>query len=439
MEASALRCIPRDVSVLEDSEELIQSAIWARQKEAFGWSARAFELSPADSGDEKDARAHTPVYILVLIRSLPGGLGLAYIPFAPDLKQISALRHSLENRNMQLSPAVLLEYVGKAVQKQVPSLFCVRFDLNWSLNPGFPGTLAGRSLAPKTSVRASSEVSSDSSSGASSESSSNVEAALTFTRPDGWSYPEIPWENTGLEQSVLKKSLADIQPPDTVILTIGNSPDTAGTGSRKDHDPGEQELLATMKSKTRYNIRLAGKKHVEIRRIEREDFSVPGDLKKWYELYRITEERNRIGVHGYEYYAGLFRRTRDEQCILYLAEHEGDLLAGIIVSRKGNLARYLYGASSNVKRNLMPAYALQWRAIRDMRSAGCRFYDFFGIPPYGEKGHPMFGLYQFKTGFGGEAVHTPGSWDLPVRPVLYRLYRWAEFLRMYYLRVLRKR
>ncbi|WP_053335627.1 peptidoglycan bridge formation glycyltransferase FemA/FemB family protein [Salinispira pacifica] len=306
MEENPVRCIPRDVSVLEDNEELIQSGIWARQKEAFGWSARAFEVSPADSGDEKNARAHAPVYILVLIRSLPAGLKLAYIPYAPDLNHITTLQQSLEDRNIHSSPADLLESIGQAVRRHIPSLFCVRFDLNWGVNPGFPGFLAGRSLTP------------DSSSDASSASVSSAEQAPVFSRPAQWDYPEISWLNTGLDNSALKKSLADIQPPDTVILPIGTEAGTSAPlaentqpnkeqGTQPDtrsDEQGEQELLSGMKSKTRYNIRLAGKKGVIIRRVDRSDYSVPAELEKWYELYRITEERNRIGVHGCDYYAG---------------------------------------------------------------------------------------------------------------------------------------
>jgi lipid II:glycine glycyltransferase (peptidoglycan interpeptide bridge formation enzyme) len=83
------------------------------------------------------------------------------------------------------------------------------------------------------------------------------------------------------------------------------------------------------------------------------------------------------------------------------------------VVRHGRQGWYLYGASSNVKRNLMPSYALQWAAMRDLRVEGCLSYDLFGIPPYAEAGHPMFGLYQFKTGFGGRIVHTPGGLGPP--------------------------
>jgi lipid II:glycine glycyltransferase (peptidoglycan interpeptide bridge formation enzyme) len=96
---------------------------------------------------------------------------------------------------------------------------------------------------------------------------------------------------------------------------------------------------------------------------------------------------------------------------------------------RGKEATYLYGASSNIKRNLMAPYALQWKAIQDAQSSGCIVYDLFGIPPNEDPDHPMAGLYRFKTGFGGSIIHRPGSWDYPCKPLLYTLFKRAEHLR----------
>jgi len=124
---------------------------------------------------------------------------------------------------------------------------------------------------------------------------------------------------------------------------------------------------------------------------------------------------------------------------LITATHEGDLLAGIIVAFYGGRATYLYGASSNEKRNLMPAYALQWEAIKQAKDLGCREYDFFGIPPTHDKSHPMHGLFQFKTGFGGEIHHYYGAWDFPYGKLFYGFYRLVERLRLWYYKGFRKR
>jgi lipid II:glycine glycyltransferase (peptidoglycan interpeptide bridge formation enzyme) len=249
---------------------------------------------------------------------------------------------------------------------------------------------------------------------------------------------DLPWGTEGLgnppnslealERSRgLHKAPMDIQPPSTVIL------DLAG---------GEEQLLAAMKSKTRYNIRLAAKKGVEISTIPADQLEPA--LSEWYSLYRETARRDRITLHNEDYYKRLFTLagsygTGAPQLFLLTARHEGELLAGIIVALKGEGAWYLYGASSDRKRNLMPSYGLQWSAIQLAREQGCRFYDLFGIPPSDDPQHPMHGLLRFKTGFGGRVVNRPGCYDVALRPLLYRLYRGAERLRGAYYRRWRKR
>jgi lipid II:glycine glycyltransferase (peptidoglycan interpeptide bridge formation enzyme) len=213
---------------------------------------------------------------------------------------------------------------------------------------------------------------------------------------------------------------ADVQPPDTVLLDLSLS---------------EPELLGGMKPKWRYNIKLAEKKGVSVIRADEEG------LETFYALYRETAQRDGIAIHSADYYRTLFSHYREYHAggrdtpgltpepRLYLAEHEGEALAGIITLFRGDEAMYLYGASADHKRNLMAPYALQWRAVRDARAAGCRSYDLFGIPPREDPAHPMAGLYRFKTGFGGRIVHRPGSWDYTYRPLPAGLFRTAEGLR----------
>lgn len=215
----------------------------------------------------------------------------------------------------------------------------------------------------------------------------------------------------------LVKSGADIQPPDTVLLDISQS---------------EESIQAAMKPKTRYNIRLAYKKGVEVRECGAEG------LPLWYDLYLETARRDRIAIHGRAYYEALFAVERAGGVHLLMAYAEGKPCAGIIVLLYGEKATYLYGASANEYRNYMPAYALQWEAILTAKRYGCRRYDLYGIPPSDDPSHPMHGLYRFKTGFGGSILRYAGCWDYPVRPVLYRLYRCAETLRMTYYRKLKK-
>ena len=219
-----------------------------------------------------------------------------------------------------------------------------------------------------------------------------------------------PWHTAGAygPPHPFIRSSADIQAPDTVLIDLSQS---------------MESIMAQMKPKWRYNARLALKKGVTIRRCGAEEIDV------FYELLKETACRDGIAIHGIEYYRTLLEEGHSPLLALYLAEHEGDLLAGIVTLFRGREAVYLYGASSDKKRSLMAPYALQIKAMEDAKEAGCEEYDLFGIPPNEDPSHPMAGLYRFKTGFGGRIIHRPGSWDYPCRPLLYRLFRSAEALR----------
>lgn len=226
------------------------------------------------------------------------------------------------------------------------------------------------------------------------------------------------------------KSVVDVQPPHTVILELAGGP---------------EQLLARMKSKTRYNVRLADRRGVTTQVWSATD--VPADtLDGWYDLHRVTAQRHRISAHSRDYFRALFelagssdRGSGGAPAALYLivAELAGELLAGVVVSVCGRQARYLYGASSDRHRDVMPNYALQWAAIRLAREAGCGTYDLYGIPSSADPSHPWHGLYRLKTGFGGTVVEYAGCWDVPTRPLRYRLMRGAERGRMWYYRQLR--
>jgi lipid II:glycine glycyltransferase (peptidoglycan interpeptide bridge formation enzyme) len=251
---------------------------------------------------------------------------------------------------------------------------------------------------------------------------------------------DLPWGEEGLGNQPqalvcsgrLHKAPLDVQPPSTVILDL---------------QPEEEGLLAGMKSKTRYNIRLSEKKGVEIALFPAQSGGsgrLEAELAEWYRLYRETARRDRITLHSRGYYQRLFATAAAygpaaPQLYLLTARHQGELLAGIIVAAKGDGAWYLYGASSNQKRNLMPSHGLQWRAIQLVRERGCQFYDLFGIPATDDPDEPMHGLFRFKTGFGGRVINRPGCYDVSFRILLYRMYRIAEHLRTAYYRRWRKR
>jgi lipid II:glycine glycyltransferase (peptidoglycan interpeptide bridge formation enzyme) len=211
-----------------------------------------------------------------------------------------------------------------------------------------------------------------------------------------------------------QRAAADIQPPDTVLLDLS---------------PPLEGILGAMKPKWRYNIGLAEKRGVVVSR--------PGEqgIEVFYKLLAETARRDGIAIHSIEYYKTLFELCRKNngsaspELCLYAAEHAGDALAAIVVLCRGNRATYLYGASANIKRNLMAPYALQWQAIQDAKTGGRVLYDLFGIPPNDDPAHPMAGLYRFKTGFGGAVVHRPGSWDYRYKPLPCALFTAAEKIR----------
>ncbi|MCL2410657.1 MAG: peptidoglycan bridge formation glycyltransferase FemA/FemB family protein [Treponema sp.] len=219
---------------------------------------------------------------------------------------------------------------------------------------------------------------------------------------------EPPWTDCaeGLFAG-FQKSVVTVQAPDTVIVDLLPSCD---------------EILSSMKPKWRYNISLAAKKGVQV------NCGTVQELKIFYDLLKETAVRDGISIHSFNYYKTLFELCGN-QIRLYTASHEGDILAAIIVLFRGKDTTYLYGASSNKKRNLMAPYALQWRVMNDAKELGCLNYDLFGIPPNDDPNHPMAGLYRFKTGFGGQIIHRSGTWDYPYKPFFYTLFNIAEKLR----------
>lgn len=182
--------------------------------------------------------------------------------------------------------------------------------------------------------------------------------------------------------------------------------------------PDEKALLAGMKEKWRYNIRLAGRKGVTVRKGDGQ-----ADLDTFYRLYEVTSERDQFFINNKKHYEDVMRLYREgDRAALFLAEYEGKAIAGIIVLRLGHWSWYMFGASSNEQRNLMPNHLLQWTAMQWARSHGCWYYNFRGIPEVLEEGEELWGVYVFKRGFGGYALRFLETHDLVYQPVVYKLY-----------------
>jgi lipid II:glycine glycyltransferase (peptidoglycan interpeptide bridge formation enzyme) len=198
-----------------------------------------------------------------------------------------------------------------------------------------------------------------------------------------------------------------IQPEATRLLSIDVPP---------------EQLRAAFKPKTRYNLSLAERKGVTVQRSR--------DVATFARMAQDTARRQGIHLPGVPYYQAcldLFE-PRDE-VRLYLAYHEGDPLGGIMVFRFGKTASYLFGGSTDIKRELMPNYLLHWQAILDFRALGCDTYDWWGIPEEPAPDHPWFGLYRFKTGFGGETIRYVGLYQRVLRPGPFRLERGLQQLK----------
>jgi lipid II:glycine glycyltransferase (peptidoglycan interpeptide bridge formation enzyme) len=180
----------------------------------------------------------------------------------------------------------------------------------------------------------------------------------------------------------------------------------------------EDELLAAMKQKTRYNVRLASRRDITIR------LGSADDLDMLYRLYAETARRDDFVIRPLEYYRRAwadFMRAGLAQPII--AEYRGRPVAHVIIFGFGGRAWYFYGASSDEERNRMPTYLLQWEAIRWAKAQGMQVYDFWGAPDdFADENDPLAGVFRFKEGFGGVVVRRIGAWDYPARPALYALY-----------------
>ncbi len=234
----------------------------------------------------------------------------------------------------------------------------------------------------------------------------------------------------------IEPDLADDPETDEVIASYGLRPSPQSIQPRQtilmDLRPEEGEILARMKQKTRYNIRLAQKKDVTTRLAD--NGSAASDVTVFNQLIQLTGSRDGFGVHSPAYYHKAFEYlSKRDRAALILAEHKNHPLAALMVFTLQGRAWYFYGASSNEERQRMPAYAAQWQAIRWAKAQGCHTYDLWGIPDAAEfelesqftdRKDGLWPVYRFKRGFGGQIARRCQSWDKIYVPWAYRLYLW---------------
>ncbi len=233
-------------------------------------------------------------------------------------------------------------------------------------------------------------------------------AVFLKIEPDAWDSEQI---DQGSSDWHLQTSPHNIQPPRTIVISL------AGT---------DEDILARMKQKCRYNIRLAEKKGIQVQAWD--------DLEGFQAMLQVTGGRDGFGVHSLDYYRKAYELFHPSGAAeLLMAEFEGQPLAALMIFASGSRSWYLYGASNDEERNRMPTYLLQWRAMQWARQHGCLSYDLWGVPDKNEasleaefenRQTGLWGVYRFKRGFGGQLLRTAQSLDRVYLPWLYRLYSW---------------
>ena len=189
-----------------------------------------------------------------------------------------------------------------------------------------------------------------------------------------------------------------------------------------DLESTEDEILARMKPKTRYNVRLAEKKGVNLR------IGTGNDFPMLYKMYAETSVRDGFVIRDEGYYKtmwGTFLRSAvngQPACEPIIAEVDGEPVAAIFVFYFAGRAYYVYGMSRNMHREKMPTHFLQWEAMKRAKANGCTVYDLWGAPEVFDKSDSMWGVYRFKEGLGGKVVRTLGAWDFAPSPLWYRMY-----------------
>jgi lipid II:glycine glycyltransferase (peptidoglycan interpeptide bridge formation enzyme) len=198
-------------------------------------------------------------------------------------------------------------------------------------------------------------------------------------------------------------STEQIQFKNTVLIDLAGSEDT---------------WMSRMKQKTRYNIRLAQRNGVVVRRGEH------ADLANLYRMYAKTADRDGFIIREEDYYLRLWRNFMHAGvAVPLIAEVEGEAVAALVLFVFGERAWYFYGMSTTDHREKMPNYLLQWEAMRIAKSLGCSTYDLWGAPETFDGADSMSGVFRFKEGLGGVLHRTLGAWDYPSRPLLYFLYQ----------------
>lgn len=241
-------------------------------------------------------------------------------------------------------------------------------------------------------------------------------ALLVHTDPDELDANDdfrLLMQNLGFRET-MDDGFGNIQPQYVFRLDL-----TTGT---------EEDIFKAFCAKTRYNIGLAQRKGVTVREYSGADRIPDFILENFYSLMETTGQRDHFYIRGLPYFRGLLSALRDDTRILMAYLH-GQPIAGSIEVFCGKKAWYLYGASANEHRNVMPNYLLQWTMIQRAIERDCEVYDFRGVPGNPSENDPLYGLYRFKKGFSGTYTKFTGLFTYRFRPLCSRLVQLAMKLR----------
>lgn len=352
-----LECIEKkDTSELFTSPIVQQTAFWSILKNKLGLNTLAINFKSSSNSLYADSSPDRTISsdILIILQQINNHDCIAYVPYGPELEPYDNYH------------GAFLEELSESIRPFLPkNCILIRYDLCWE------------------------------SYWAKENNCENCQD-IWYREPESYAQ-EIRFNFNTINRN-FRKAQSNILPSNTIYLNLK-------------HD--DHTLIEKMKPKTRYNITLSSRKGVVVKVA---DLS---SIKIWYELYRQTAMRNKIHLNDIKYFEILMRTKANDtkspaEVQLLIAEVDKIPLASMFLIISGQRGSYLYGASSDLNRNYMATYALQWEAIKIAKGKGCTEYDMFGIAPNPDISHPLYGLYKFKTGFGGEIFHSLGCWDYPL-------------------------
>jgi len=354
----------KNIQEIQPHNIVQQTSFWAMVKNNQGMDPMAFDYAASFDllnplADQKRLKKGD---LLVLLQKIDKDHSVAYIPYGPIDEPVA------ENHGP------FLEELSETLRPQLPqNTILIRYDLPWE--------------------------------------NQWAQEEDYFDNDGQWTGPPDPSKqefriNFNTNKWNLLKAPEDNLPTNTIFLDLNNH---------------SEQLIAQMKPKTRYNIRLAYRRGIKIHNYGLEH------IDDWYHLYEETALRNGVTLHKKDFFKSvLLGRTENPSKFIdvkmLMATYNQEPLAAMFLIISNKRSTYLYGASAGKKRNLMPTYALQWEAMKIAKASGCTEYDMFGAAPNADSSHPMYGLYKFKTGFGGHLFHRMGCWDYPLNEKKYQLF-----------------